>query len=48
MWYCSEKNKYYSYDRTGHGGGVWKEFEKIGKSFKRFATLDEMLKEIRD
>ncbi|GEM_PF-6590757 len=40
--------KFYSYDRTAHGGGVWKEFAKIGKSFKRIATLDEALEKIRN
>jgi hypothetical protein len=40
-------DKFYSYDRTGHGGGVWKQFVKDGKSFKRFATLNDLFKEIR-
>ncbi|MCL4229271.1 toxin C-terminal domain-containing protein [Candidatus Dependentiae bacterium] len=41
------KNKYYSYDRTGHGGGVWRQFVKDGKSFKRCATVNDVLKKIR-
>ncbi|MCL4229269.1 toxin C-terminal domain-containing protein [Candidatus Dependentiae bacterium] len=47
MWYCSKENRYYSYDRTNHDGGVWKQFAKMGKSFKRIATLNDLFKEIR-
>lgn len=48
LWHCPKENRYYSYDRTNHGGGVWKQFAKIGKSFKRIATLDEALEKIRN
>ncbi|MCL4229275.1 toxin C-terminal domain-containing protein, partial [Candidatus Dependentiae bacterium] len=48
LWYCPKENRYYSYDRTAHGGGVWKEFIKDGKSFKRIATIDSTLKKIRN
>ncbi|MCL4229907.1 toxin C-terminal domain-containing protein [Candidatus Dependentiae bacterium] len=47
LWYCPKENRYYNYDTTGHGGGVWKEFKKAGKSFKRIATLDDAFKDIR-
>lgn len=48
LWHCPKDNRYYSYDNTGHGGGMWKEFMKDGKSFKRFATLNAELIKIRD
>jgi|GEM_PF-3265433 len=47
LWKTPEGN-YYSYDRTGHGGGVWKQFTKDGKSFKRIATLNDLFKKTRD
>jgi len=46
LWKTRE-GKFYSYDRTGHGGGVWKRFMKDGKSFKRIATVDDVLEKIR-
>jgi hypothetical protein len=37
----------YSYDHTGHGGGVWKLIDWVGNKLQRIETLDEFLKKIR-
>jgi len=46
LWKTPE-GKFYSYDRTAHGGGVWKQFTKDGKRFVRFATTNEFFDPIR-